>query len=1458
MKHRRHKYFTRKYLTMNLLLLFLAFIGVFLFFLANTNLGTPESTEASYETYKKWEEITLDFNGNHQALNQSSSNPNPFLDYRFNVDFTNGSKTYSVPGYFVGDGNGGSGTKWRVHFSADREGTWSYHAKLYTGTNVSVNGGGTILSVSPAIGSFSVSGGSTLGGFYQNCGRLGYVGKHYLQCLDTGQYWIKGGTNSPENFLRGAENDAGYQNIISSLDYLGSKKVNSIYFLPMNLGGDGNDTHPFVSPTDIYHYDTLKLSRWNSLFKEANKREISLEFVLNEAEDGNRSYLGLSLTESRKLFYRELVARFSHHLAVKWVITEENRWSSEDIISFAAYIRSTDPYDHPISVHTNLDNTSFYNDLLGNPNFDATSIQYSIAAGTITETASAYAEEWRNKSKLAGRPWVVDLDEGIVEDGGGSSGMTPENMETLRRRALYPALLSGGNISWYFGISQDIGLSIDRLTSRGPMWDWMFYARSLLRGIPERAELLPGDQLMINNTRAQVFYKPGQIYLIYLYSTGNGEVNAQINLSEVSNQTLLLKWYNPRTGAYSGTSNITGGSSVELGPTPLRDTEDWIAIITKPGNTALTPTPSYPAQAYIEQNGRIVIQPENRKIAGGWSKESLGGSTGNGYIKWVGANLYSNPGNGIIEYKVKVTNPGTYSLIMRSNKKHPEADNANDLYIKVNNGSWIKTANTHNEINTWSWSTFYIVPPGETAIPANATFTAGINSIYLSGRSNGFILDRIHLYLSSSPDPTDLTWPESQFTFLSPDNLSCNFVCSFNAQCEDSTNRFCSTQFNYLNWSDDSSYIQSIPYIHPANSQINIESGPNTDFNKYVTRDGIIRQHLVKNGRIFQSTFTTHSGWETNWTDVTDEFASAGSSFGGIIIGFNSYILPESNITEQHLLRINGDNSRLYTRSSTVEQTFTSWQEIPTYAEIYTLGTGAISSFTSYVHKDGYIVQNIVKGGRLWERSSNGGWSPWTDITQALDSCTGTGPNKCGTGKLLSIERTTLSDGSDQLYVFRESNKNYSRIATPFEQRCRLKKNIWSNECILPPSTTVTQTPTPTPTRTPSPTPTPSRTSTPTPTRTPSPTPTPSRTPTPTPSRTPIPVTTVTTNPTSLPAALCNSKTVAFQSDNPLPGTEITYTIRLVNPALSPNGTIVIKDNYSDFITILTKPTYCSQIAGVSDTFAQVTETTSTSEIVLLLAVFLIVGTTIYVIVSHNTNLLYSSKGKKKVWTLLILAGSGVAVILFSYISINDQSPKDTSASTTRILSCAIPSGVQEISYTARINTNVTGNISNIADVYTGLTKTSSCEKTFAVILPSSSPSGTPNPSISVTPTRTPVPISNTPTPPVTPSIGNSPGISLTPTQTPRVTLSVSTTPTPDNTTTILCGRADIDSDSKFTIIDFGEFATKYNNRCRDTQAEYTSYEPCKGKDADRNAKVDILDFASFASRYMKSSCAVN
>ena len=91
--------------------------------------------------------------------------------------------------------------------------------------------------------------------------------------------------------------------------------------------------------------------------RRGDKREQGL---VPESLDGGK------LGPERKLYCRELIARFAHNLALNWNIGEENTQSTEEVVDMVRYLHDTDPYKHHIVIHTFPgDQDKVYTPLLG-------------------------------------------------------------------------------------------------------------------------------------------------------------------------------------------------------------------------------------------------------------------------------------------------------------------------------------------------------------------------------------------------------------------------------------------------------------------------------------------------------------------------------------------------------------------------------------------------------------------------------------------------------------------------------------------------------------------------------------------------------------------------------------------------------------------------------------------------------------------------------------------------------------------------------------------------------------------------------------------------------------------------------------------------------------------------------------------------------------------------------------
>ena len=571
----------------------------------------------------KWHPLELWFPG--PACSMFDDAPNPFLDGRLDVTFTRPDKSeVVVPGFFDGDGFGGpAGNVWKVRLSPDAEGVWNYRASFRFGADIAVaadGSQGTPTAPDGATGSFVVAPRDASAPGFLKHGRLEYVGEHYRRFAD-GPYWIKSGTDSPENLLgfagfaavekapgsKGvlhryephaddwtlddpelplAGSDGGdpsvSRNLIGALNYLSSVGVNAIYCLPMNLGGDGQDVAPFVGYTktayDKTHYHLGRLHQWEAVFRHAQELGIQIQFVLAETEYENETWLDDgALGLERKLLYRELVARFGHHLAIKWNLSEENDFSVALLEQKADWLGSLDPWGHGVAVHNKPSDVFNLNDaLLGKPQFQHTSIQYAPGqAGLIVE-------QWRANSAAAGQPWILDLD----ENNPAHLGAQPDNAEELRKQVLYDVYFSGGQLEWYLGgqplpIGGD--LDLEDFRTREEHWVQTANARRILETLPFH-RMQPMDGLVFGETNveggAEVFAEPGRAYAVYLPSAASEYT--QIDLSNTAG-SFEAAWYDPRLGTIAGEPHwISGGSWHFIGEPPSDNDQDWVFLLRRP------------------------------------------------------------------------------------------------------------------------------------------------------------------------------------------------------------------------------------------------------------------------------------------------------------------------------------------------------------------------------------------------------------------------------------------------------------------------------------------------------------------------------------------------------------------------------------------------------------------------------------------------------------------------------------------------------------------------------------------------------------------------------------------------------------------------------------------------------------------------------------------------------------
>ncbi len=577
--------------------------------------------------HRVWDVVTFDVQGPEAS---EEGEPNPFCDVRMTVTVSCNGADYAVPGYFAADGRAAetgakSGNVWRAHFVPDRPGEWSYTVAMRGGRNIALNrDSGSALPGDGNGGQFTVADNDGAAGILQ------YVGSRYLRWSGNGRYYLKSGVDSPENLLgysefdgtdslrvgmrpgeaRGGrlhtfephvrdwrEGDPTWQGgkgkgIIGAVNYLASQGVNSVYFVTLNIAGDGQDVWPWTSPDVRDRFDCSKLDQWETVFAHLDRNGMLLHFVFTETE--NESLFEVEersdFADARKLYYRELIARFAHHHAIEWNIGEENGSTPKDAAAdapdrentdaqrkaFAEYIRYLDNYQHPIVVHTHPGNNWYekvYPPLLGHAAYEGASLQ--VSGGDVYKITKT----WVQRSEEAGRPWFICLDELGPADTGVKPDADDPTHDDVRTKVLWANLMAGGSgCEWYFGYKfPHNDLNCEDFRSRQEMYRQTRLATEFFQRHVPFAEMTSADDI-VRGVEAWCLAKTGDVYLVYL-PQGSGEVQVRLPRHDYD-----VRWFSPRAGGELQAGShprVTGGDWTAIGKPPGDNARDWAVLLTR-------------------------------------------------------------------------------------------------------------------------------------------------------------------------------------------------------------------------------------------------------------------------------------------------------------------------------------------------------------------------------------------------------------------------------------------------------------------------------------------------------------------------------------------------------------------------------------------------------------------------------------------------------------------------------------------------------------------------------------------------------------------------------------------------------------------------------------------------------------------------------------------------------------
>lgn len=563
---------------------------------------------------KQWHKVTLEIEGPESA---EDATPNPFMDYRLNVVFTHPTSglSYTVPGYFAADGNAAEtsatrGNVWRAHLCPDEVGEWTYVISFRKGEGVAVDddseAGTPVAPFDGQSGSFTIAPTDKTGRDFRGKGRLVYDGTRYLKFKGTGEVFFKCGADAPENLLSYADFDGTFHNdghkdqlvktwqphvrdwksgdpswqdgkgkgLIGAINYLHNEGMNAFSFLTLNIIGDDQNVFPYTDYDERLRMDCSKLDQWEIIFEHGDRLGMFLHFKTHEAE--NQMLLDNGETgPQRKLYYRELIARFGHHLAMNWNLCEENgSWGphhgqdSRQRREMAQYVWVTDPYKHHLVIHN------------GNPFTDLLGDQSALTGASVQTNKEDFSNvhgallNWINKSRDAGKQWACAID----EPGDAQHSLVPDSddpgHDNARMNALWGCYLAGSwGIEWYSGYKHaHSDLTCQDWRSRDAMWKQCKIALDFLNGNEIPVDRMWSHDELIDGDSDYVFCNPGEIYLVYLKHGAN-----TLDLSD-DDTTFKLVWLNPCTGETVQGEDVKGGGQVELTPPGEKD---WLAYLKK-------------------------------------------------------------------------------------------------------------------------------------------------------------------------------------------------------------------------------------------------------------------------------------------------------------------------------------------------------------------------------------------------------------------------------------------------------------------------------------------------------------------------------------------------------------------------------------------------------------------------------------------------------------------------------------------------------------------------------------------------------------------------------------------------------------------------------------------------------------------------------------------------------------
>jgi hypothetical protein len=543
------------------------------------------------------------------------------------------------------------GSVWLVHVTLESAGTWHWEASFRTGPNVAIRSmdntdanidtdtdtstsgwgdritGSIVVAQSAHEDEFASE--SAPGETFWELGKLEYVGAHHaLFARGHGRWFLQSGVDLGSTLLRWLDygtddyptessttttslppgsawltrhqasfpvshhapswtHEMGNQ-AMGLLEYLARHGVNAIR-LNVWDDTDASTSHQFLfaADQDPNSIRVSQLARWQVALEYAQRLGLALQIQLHGSDGPENESPDVTTEQRRKLYYRELVARYGHHLALSWHLGPAGPTSE----SRANDLRSIDAYQHTIVVDsTTTERDLPTRNLLGVDTVDSVVVPTPTRSLALTNTVVRDVTTWRDLSRARKHHWIVHTQHAYTP----SASLPPqvrlrdddEYVQNIRRNVVWGNLLAGG-AGVEYGLREAIAVNgADMLVDLERIWLYTRLALDFLQNLTPR---IPFWYMVNENFRvasstagALCLAQPrGDVMVLYFPKGGT----ARVHLPKGDDGTsYTIQWYDPRVGGELQTGSIASvqtvaSTKVSLGTAPSVPHQDWVVLL---------------------------------------------------------------------------------------------------------------------------------------------------------------------------------------------------------------------------------------------------------------------------------------------------------------------------------------------------------------------------------------------------------------------------------------------------------------------------------------------------------------------------------------------------------------------------------------------------------------------------------------------------------------------------------------------------------------------------------------------------------------------------------------------------------------------------------------------------------------------------------------------------------------